>query len=290
MEIATKTSAMMRQFMQTKEQYKDCILFYRCGDFYEMFNEDAIVASRELDLTLTGKDCGLEERAPMCGIPHHAYESYAQRLIEKGYKVAICEQTDKFVDKVMQREVVRIITPGTVVDSSMLNDSCNTYFMSIYKLKNAVSYAYGDLSTGEIYVGEYNGENAVNYINDQIVKVNPSEIICNSEVKELEQNIPCLSTIGNFKLNEYYDWAFSYSNAEKLLIKQYSLASLSGYDFTTKNKIIAVGAMLQYFNETQKRELKHLFELINEPEMKVLHWRTSSQIQSQRSVCLRSSR
>ena len=132
-EVNQQPSAMMRQYLATKEQYKDCILFYRLGDFYEMFYDDAIVASKELDLTLTGKDCGIEERAPMCGVPFHAYEGYAQKLLEKGYKVAICEQTDRFVDKVMQREVVRIITPGTVIDSSMLNEQCNTYIMCIQK-------------------------------------------------------------------------------------------------------------------------------------------------------------
>ena len=121
-------SPMVQQYHATKEQYKDCILFYRLGDFYEMFEEDAEICSRELDITLTGKDCGIEgQKIPMCGVPHHAYEGYAQKLLEKGYKVAICEQTDKMVNKVMQREVVRIITPGTVIDTSMLKDNCNSY-------------------------------------------------------------------------------------------------------------------------------------------------------------------
>ena len=120
-----------------------------------MFNEDAIIASKELDLTLTGKDCGVEERAPMCGVPHHAYEGYVQKLIEKGYKVAICEQTDKIIDKVMQREVVRIITPGTVIDTVMLNETTNTYIMCIFKSGNTISYAYSDISTGELSIRVY---------------------------------------------------------------------------------------------------------------------------------------
>ena len=128
-------SPMMKQYELTKEEYKDCILFYRLGDFYEMFNEDAILASKILDLTLTGKDCGMDERAPMCGVPYHAYEPYAQKLIENGYKVAICEQTDTMVNGVMKREVVRIITPGTVIDSAML-DETNSYIMCIYKNKS----------------------------------------------------------------------------------------------------------------------------------------------------------
>lgn len=258
MEIDKNLSAMMKQFLATKEQYKDCILFYRCGDFYEMFFEDAEVASKELDLVLTGKDCGLEKRAPMCGIPYHSYESYAQKLLEKGYKVAICEQTDKIVNKLVQREVIRIITPGTIIDSSMLDESSNTYMMCIFAQKNEVSYAYGDISTGEIYVAEYNGDKPETFINDQIIRVMPSEIICNAELMPLSKNISCLNADNTFKLNEYFNWAFSYSNAEKTVSEQYGIPSLKGYDFYTKNAIIALGALLQYFKETQKRELKHL--------------------------------
>lgn len=253
-----KLSPMMQQYRLTKHQYEDCILFYRLGDFYEMFDQDAIVASKELDLTLTGKDCGEEQRAPMCGVPYHAYESYAQKLIEKGYKVAICEQTDKMVDKVMQREVVRIITPGTVVESSMLNDKANSYMMSIVKIQDKIAYAYADISTGEVYVGEYSGKNLENYINDQIVRIMPAEIICNSEVKDLEKNIQIFQTNNKLKLNLYYDWAFNYSDAERQVLKQYGLSSLKGFDFNSKLCIVAVGSLLQYFLETQKRELKHL--------------------------------
>ena len=252
-----KLSPMMTQYLATKEQYKDCILFYRLGDFYEMFNEDAIIASKELDITLTGKDCGVEERAPMCGVPHHAYEGYVQKLIEKGYKVAICEQTDKIVDKVMQREVVRIITPGTVIDSVMLSENKNTYIMSIFKTAKSIAYAYSDLSTGEVCVNEYSGTNLEGYINDQIIRVSPSEIICNEETIELSNKIPCVFT-KQFKMNSYYEWAFSQSNAEKLIKNQYRIESLKGFDFDKKNCIIAVGALLEYFKETQKRELKHL--------------------------------
>lgn len=251
-------SPMMTQYLATKEQYKDCILFYRLGDFYEMFNEDAIVASKELDITLTGRDCGTEERAPMCGVPHHAYESYVQKLIEKGYKVAICEQTDKIVDKVMQREVVRIITPGTVVDSIMLNESVNTYIMSIFKTGKSISYAYSDLSTGELCVAEYSGDDITGYINDQIVRVNPQEIICNQEIKLIENEISCFQVGNKYRLNAYYEWAFSKNNAEKIFKTQFKIDSFKGFDFDSKNCIIAVGALLEYFKETQKRELKHL--------------------------------
>ena len=258
MSVKSKLSPMMTQFLATKEQYKDCILFYRLGDFYEMFNEDAIIASKELDLTLTGKDCGTEERAPMCGIPHHAYEGYVQKLLEKGYKVAICEQTDKMVDKVMQREVVRIITPGTVVDTVMLNESISTYIMCVYKKNNTISYAYSDISTGEMCVAEYSGKNLAGYINDQIVRIVPSEIICNSEAMTLVDAIPCLQVNNKYRFNQYYDWAFNNSSAEKIVLNQYGLDSLKGFDFNSSTCVTAVGALLEYFKETQKRELKHL--------------------------------
>ncbi len=250
-------SAVLRQYYAIKEQYRDCIIFFRLGDFYEMFCEDAVVGSKELDLTLTGKSCGLEERAPMCGVPYHSYESYAEKLVKKGYKVAICEQTPNIVDKIVQREVVRVITPGTLIDSSMLTERANSYMMCVYKTRNEVSYAYADLSTGEIAVGEYNGKNVASYINDQIVRIMPSEIICNNEVIDIESDIPCIER-NNFKLNLYYDWAFSYSNAERILLKQYSLNSLHGYDFDSTNCVIALGALLEYFKETQMRDLMHM--------------------------------
>ena len=251
-------SPMMQQYFDTKEQYKDCILFYRLGDFYEMFDEDAKIASKVLEITLTGKDCGMEERMPMCGIPFHAYESYAQKLIEHGYKVAICEQTDKMVNKVMQREVVRIITPGTVIDTLMLNESNNSYIMCIFKNKNTISYAYADISTGEMNVGEYTGDNVSGYVNDQIVRINPNEILCNAELKEIENSIPCIAASKSYRLNVYHNWAFNFQNAEKNITKQYNLKSFKGFDFDSKNCVIAVGAILEYFNETQKRELNHL--------------------------------
>ncbi len=253
-----KPSPMVRHYLQMKEQYPDCILFYRLGDFYEMFYDDARIVSKELDLILTGKDCGLEERAPMCGIPFHAYEGYAQKLIEKGYKVAICEQlTEPKAGKLVERDVVRIITPGTVIDTSMLNEACNTYIMCVYKYKDTISYAYSDISTGEINIGLYEGDNYINYLNDQIVRVMPSEIICNQEAKDISSQLPCLAT-NKYKFNTFYEWAFSYVNAEKVVLKQYNLNSLKGFDFDIKPAVISVGAMLAYFKDTQKRELKHL--------------------------------
>ena len=281
----SKLSSGMRQFMELKRQNPDCIIFYRLGDFYEMFMEDAIIASKELDITLTGKDCGLSERAPMCGIPHHAYESYAQKLLEKGYKVAICEQTDKMDNRIMQREVIRIITPGTIIDTAMLNESSNSYFMCLYAQGNSLAYAYGDISTGEVCVEEYSGDNIENYINDQIIRVSPAEIICNSKVYEMSDKIACIQT-HDYKLNVYYEWAFSYSNAEKIVLNQYSLTSLKGYDFANKSCIIAIGAMLEYFKETQKRELKHLKmpKLLQDNQFMYLDNNTRRNLEIERSM------
>ena len=141
---------MMTQYLATKEKYKDCILLYRLGDFYEMFFEDAELCARELEITLTGKDCGLEKRAPMCGIPHHASIGYIQRLVEKGYKVAICEQltTPQKGVKIVERDVVRVITPGTLIDSSMLDENNNNYICAIYKQKDNIGISTIDISTG----------------------------------------------------------------------------------------------------------------------------------------------
>ena len=258
MKKPNEPSPIIQQYLAIKEQYKDCILFFRLGDFYEMFFDDAKIASKELDLTLTGKDCSLDERAPMCGVPYHAYESYAQKLIERGYKVAICEQTDNIVNKIVQREVVRIITPGTVMETSMLNESQNTYIMCIYYNKNTISYAYSDLSTGEFNVGEYSGNNVIGYINDQIVRIMPSEIICNHLMMEIANKLPIMQSNDKYRFNEYYEWAFNPTNAENAILKQYNLSSIKGYDFSNKNLIYPIGALLEYFKETQKRELKHL--------------------------------
>ncbi len=252
-----KISEMMQQYLQTKEQYKDCILFYRLGDFYEMFFDDAKLVSKELDLTLTGKDCGLKERAPMCGIPYHAYESYAQKLIERGYKIAICEQTDKIVNKIVQREVVRIITPGTVIDSSMLNEASNSYIMCIYLNNKTVAYAYSDMTTGEFNTATYTGDNFIDYINDQIIRVAPSEIICNDEMYAVVDSLPCKKT-SHILFNCFHSWSFNLQNATNMVLKQYNIHDIKGYDFDNKYCIISIGALLNYFEETQKRALPHL--------------------------------
>ena len=248
----------MQQYVQIKDKYKDCILFYRLGDFYEMFYEDAKIASKELGLVLTAKNSGNNQKAPMCGVPFHSYENYVAKLINNGHKVAICEQLTEAGRGIVERDVVRIITPGTVVDSTMLDETVNTYIMCIYKCKDTISYAYADISTGEFCVGSCSGDKIINYINDQIVRVEPSEIICNNEMFLESEKLPIVASDRCKKFNQYYEWAFNYSSAEKAILDAYNITSTKGYDFDNENCVVVIGALWQYLNETQKRELKHM--------------------------------
>ncbi len=248
---------MMQRYVEMKQNYKDSILFYRLGDFYEMFFEDAELVSRELGITLTGKDCGLEKRAPMCGVPFHAYENYVAKLVAKGYKVAICEQVSPVTKgSLVEREVVRVITPGTVIDSSMMEERTNNYIMSVYQSNDTISFAYTDISTGEFGVGTTT-KNGLNYINDQVVCICPAEIICNSQMYENSSSLPIVLK-GLAKFNQYYDWAYSLDNATQEILEHYKLSGLTGYDFNDENLIKAVGSLLTYLKETQKRDLQHL--------------------------------
>ena len=184
-------SPMMQRYLETKEQYKDCILFYRLGDFYEMFFDDAITASRELELTLTGKDCGQEERAPMCGIPHHAAEIYVSRLIAKGYKVAICEQLEdpKEAKGIVKRGVIRIVTPGTVVESNMLEERKNNFIMSIFKSGIYFGISVCDISTGEFYSAEIKDNQNFPLVLDEIARYTPSELVINSMMSDCTEEM-----------------------------------------------------------------------------------------------------
>ena len=174
---------MMQQYMETKAQYKDCILFYRLGDFYEMFFEDALTVTKELDITLTGKSCGLEERAPMCGVPYHSAETYISRLIKKGYKVAICEQvTDpKAAKGIVERAVVRIITPGTFSDTNALDEKSNHYLASAYLTKKGAGVTFADITTGDVSTTEFIGNDFISHLTSELIKYAPAEILVNSE-------------------------------------------------------------------------------------------------------------
>ena len=257
-EITKDLSPMMKKYLLMKENYKDTILFYRLGDFYEMFFDDAILASRELGITLTGRDCGLQERAPMCGVPFHAYENYVAKLINKGHKVAICEQVSQpQAGKLVEREVVRIITPGTVIDESMVEARENSYIMSVYYSEEVVTFAYADISTGEFKVGK-STNNLLNYLNDQLVCINPSEIICNANMYDKAPTLPTVIKGNSAKFSQYYEWEYGLDNAKKQILQHYNLNNLEGYDFNDNDCIKAIGSLLAYLLETQKRDLQHL--------------------------------
>ena len=255
-----KLSPAMAQYLQIKEKYKDCILFYRMGDFYEMFYEDALTVSSELDLVLTGKSCGTQERAPMCGVPYHSAETYISKLLANGHKVAICEQltTPQKGVKMLERDVVQIITPGTIVDESMLEAQRNNYLLSVYKNGNVIGASYVDISTGVFEVVEIK-ENLESELSNLLARIMPSEVIGNSEAEKIYNNLPQVR-IGNItKLTPYYEWAYSKGRANDNLVKQFGENYENVYDLKGKNAIIcSAGALFEYINETQKRTLQNI--------------------------------
>ncbi len=253
---------MMQQYLEMKEQYKDALLFYRLGDFYEMFFEDAITASEFLDLTLTGRDCGLEERAPMCGVPYHAVDTYIKKLISGGYKVAICEQmnTPEEAKGQLTREVVRVVSAGTVIEDGYLEDKKNNYLASIFIKENGFGLAWTDFSTGEFKLFEYSGVNLSSVLEDMLITVSPTEIICNSDFLKLD--IPQIKQ-GRIPVpQQYVDWAYGFEAAYKRLLKQLNVSTLSIFECEDKKLAISsAGALVEYLVSTQKRSLSHINSL-----------------------------
>ncbi len=243
---------MMQQYLRIHDQYADCLLLFRLGDFYELFFEDAKTASRELELTLTGKDCGLEERAPMCGVPYHSVNTYIEKLIAKGYKVAICEQMEDpaLAKGLVDRDVVRVITAGTVTDPAMLEDKANNYLMCVYLDGKKTGIAYADVSTGEFFVMEPEP----NLLRAQIVRVNPMEVICNDP--------PQLTALtgGEVRgLNGQPRIWFQRKNAEETICEHFHLSQLTSLGLNDrKEATCAAGALLRYLHETQKNSLEHI--------------------------------
>ena len=254
-------SPMMQKYLETKEKYKDCILFYRLGDFYEMFFEDAITASRELEITLTGKVCGTEERAPMAGVPHHAAENYAAKLIEKGYKVAICEQLQdpKETKGIVERGVVRILTPGTIVESNLLEEKKNNYIMSICKSGLYFGISVCDISTGEFYTCEIKDENNFPLLLDEIARFTPSEIIANSMMFECQEEMDKIRERFQIYMSRFNDKFFS--DDEGNLTLDYNIIENKKEVTSLKERTLAVksiNALLEYLNETQMTSLEHI--------------------------------
>ncbi|SEF47090.1 DNA mismatch repair protein MutS [Caloramator fervidus] len=239
---------MMQQYLEIKEKYKDCILFFRLGDFYEMFFEDAEIASKELEIALTGRDCGLNKRAPMCGVPYHSAESYIARLIEKGYKVAICEQVEdpRQAKGLVKREITRIITPGTVIESSMLNEKVNNYIVCVFNNHDTISISICDVSTGDFFVTSFKNEK--NKLLDELSKYVPSELLLiNYQVtNELQEQIDVIKNRFNCLIN-LVDFSTDYDILEKYK-----------YDCLTDNEKISAARLLDYLTETQKSSLGHI--------------------------------
>ena len=252
---------MMQQYLDTKKEYQDCILFYRLGDFYEMFFEDALTASKELEITLTGKSCGQEERAPMCGVPYHAVESYLNKLVSKGYKVAICEQVEdpKSARGIVKREVIRVVTPGTNLNIQALDDSKNNYLLCVTYFPGKIGLSVADVTTGDYYLTEVED---IRKLQDEINKYAPSEVICNEQffvsgfdIEELKSrlNVPVYS------LSPHY---FDEEGCKKILTRHFRVNTLKGLgidDFPVG--MIAAGALLLYLYETQKTSLSHFTHL-----------------------------
>ncbi len=253
---------MMQHYLDMKEKYKDCILFYRLGDFYEMFFEDAKTASRELEITLTGKDCGMEERAPMCGVPYHAANIYTAKLIEKGYKVAICEQLEdpKKAKGMVKRDVVRIITPGTVIEENLLEEKKNNYIMAIYKQGIFFGTAVCDVSTGDFSATQIKETNNFTKLLDEIARYYPAEIVvnemmyaCDEEIEKIRDRIGSYISHENDEMfkNDKTELETKYKITDE---KGVELEKVEGKDFA----ISAINGLLAYIKETQKMEMEHV--------------------------------
>lgn len=250
-------SPMMKHYLDTKEQHPGTILFYRLGDFYEMFFEDAKLVSRELELTLTGKDCGLEERAPMCGVPHHAADVYIKKLVDKGYRVAICEQMEdpKTAKGIVKREVVRIVTPGTILDQENLDESKNNYLCCIAKKEEKYGFAIADISTGRCMITQLKK----NRLMDEIYKFSPAEIVCSSDRNEEDFNLQELSARFFVSVSEVPEWYFDESGCSEIIKTQFGSDRLEGLGITDfPLGVIAAGAMFRYLYETQKNQLMQM--------------------------------
>ena len=257
----SELTPMMKNYLATKEEYPDCILFYRLGDFYEMFFDDAKLVSKELELTLTGKACGLEERAPMCGVPYHAAEGYLNRLVSRGYKVAICEQVEdpKLAKGLVKREVVRIVTPGTNLDPGGLDETRNNYIMSVFYADGAYGISLADVTTADFFVTEVNEERA---FLDELSKFSPSEMICNDAF--------FMSGISREELEERYhirvsaldSWYFTNDTAVATLTEHFHVSSPAGLGLSDyESGVIAAGSLLRYLYDTQKNSLAHMSKI-----------------------------
>ncbi len=249
-------SGMMKHWQTVKDQYPDCIIFYRLGDFYEMFFEDAVTASEILELTLTGRDCGLSERAPMCGVPYHAADNYISKLVENGKKVAICEQLTSPGDQkgLVVRDVIRVVTSGTLLEESQIDSRANNFLASVHSSDSGVSVAWCDITTGEFFVQEivpYDAEKMI----DVLVRINPSEIISSAQIYKVSSSLSAVlhGVLPKFQL--YKDYAYSYNNAKTVLLEHFKVSTLDAFiDSENKLLVSVCGSLMEYLKETQKKD------------------------------------
>lgn len=256
--MSEKLTPMMEQYMEIKNKYQNCILFYRLGDFYEMFFDDAIVASKELEITLTGKNCGQEERAPMCGVPHHSAEGYISRLVERGYKVAIAEQTEdpSQAKGIVKREVVRVVTPGANINMQSLDETKNNYLLCIYSDIAQFGMSYVDITTGDFHTTILRSYAAVL---DEISKIHPSEIIINQALHENNEFMEWINDRIKAFVNVFDDWFFDSKRTYQKICEHFTVHSLDGIGLEGKDEsIVASGALLDYIYDTQKSSLNHI--------------------------------
>ena len=251
----TKLSPMMLQYFQIKSQYDDTILFFRLGDFYEMFFEDAKIASQELDLVLTGKDCGQDERAPMCGVPFHSADTYIAKLVSRGYKVAVCEQIEDpaTAKGIVKRDVIRVITPGTVIEGNMLEDGVNNYLCSIYHGERDTGICFADVSTGEFHITVIDGESADTKLVNQLSTYSPKELIINSSALDFASLEGFAKRI-NASVEVLDDEKFDFDASTSLIIETLKKEEISSLGIGhSKSAVCALGAVIAYLKETQKK-------------------------------------
>lgn len=268
-------SPMMRHYNKIKSKYPDCVVFYRLGDFYEMFNDDAVRVSKMLDLTLTGRDCGLEERAPMCGIPFHAADGYIAKLVEMGEKVAICEQLEdpSLAKGLVERDVIKIITAGTITEESLIDERENNFIVCVYVAEKAAGYAWCDITTGDFFVKKCEANDCMGEIADNLTRIAPSEIICNGKASELAEDIPVVKHNVLPRFRKYNDDNFIFRNADKTLKEQFGVISYKafGIDDDDYALICPSGALIAYLNETQKRTLVNINGIKLEKKSEIMY-------------------
>lgn len=255
---------MMKQYLAIKEMNPDCVIFYRLGDFYEMFFDDALDNADVLELTLTGRDCGLEERAPMCGVPYHSAKQYIAKLVKINKKVAIVEQLEKVAANSktpIERKVVRIITPGTVIDDLCLEEDRNNFIACVYQTKTAAAVAWADISTGVLNVQSFNESNYVSLLDDALFKIKPAEIIANDLAFTNQDALYTVRSRTVPEFNQTKDSAFTIANATKIIKDQFNIKDLTVFDLDKKELISCVGALINYLIDTQKHALSNIKQI-----------------------------